>query len=137
MSEIKSELFTNFTKKWSKHSHPNDDTCNGAIVIDGLWTCYRAKCAFENKFVNTSEFGKIQTGCVQSPEYKSYYWATHKGHKLSITVRDKIFKIDAVLYKKSETEWTKSLPGRHWLCGRQVKYQRTYWEKLQEILSSI
>ena len=79
VSLLKSEIFTNFTKKWSKHSHPNDDTCNGAIVIDGLWKCYRAKCAFENKFVNTSEFDKIQTGCVQSSEYKSTIRTDRRG----------------------------------------------------------
>ena len=37
LSDIKRELYVNFTKKWSKHSHPNDETCNSALVIDGLW----------------------------------------------------------------------------------------------------
>jgi hypothetical protein len=73
--------------------HPDDPTCNSAIVIDGLWKCHRAKCAYDNTFVKTVEFGNIQTGCVQSPEYMSYYCAAHKGFELSIMVRDKIFKV--------------------------------------------
>ncbi len=36
---------------------------------------------------------KIQTGCIQSPEYKSYYCATHKDYELSIIIRDKVFKV--------------------------------------------
>jgi hypothetical protein len=93
LADIKRELFGNFTKKWSKHSHPSDENCNSAIVIDGLWKCHRAKCAYENVSVNTLEFGKILTGCIQSPEYKSYYCAAHKGYELSIIVRDKVFKV--------------------------------------------
>ena len=53
LSDIKRELFVNFTKKWPKHSHPNDETCSSALVIDGLWKCHRAKCAYENASVNT------------------------------------------------------------------------------------
>jgi hypothetical protein len=93
LADIKKDLFSNFTQKWSQHTHPNDSTCNSAIVIDGLWKCHRAKCAYDNKFVKTTEFGDIQTGCVQSPEYKSYYCSAHKGYELSILVRDKVFKV--------------------------------------------
>ena len=84
LMSLKSELCKNFTQKWSNHKHLNHDSCNGAIVIDGLWKVHRMKCAFENTFVKTKEFGSIQTGCVRTPNYGSYYCTQHQGNELTI-----------------------------------------------------
>ncbi len=59
---VKPHLSPQFTQKWSRHTHGAADTCNNAIVIDGLWKIHRLKCAYENVSVITEEFGKIETG---------------------------------------------------------------------------
>lgn len=93
IKSIKKDLNNNFTKKWSSHVHENDHDCNTAIVIDGLWKCFRSKCAFENAFVHTEEFGDIQTGCVQTPAVKHYYCDKHKDHELVVRYRDRFVKV--------------------------------------------
>jgi hypothetical protein len=73
-------------KKWSKHSHPSDKVklirnCMKALVFDGNWKVNRLKCAFSNVVLPNIHFGPLPTGCINSPERKSYYCSDPKHAK--------------------------------------------------------
>ena len=85
ISSIRSKLFPNFVKKWSSHCHPENESYKKTITIVGIWKCTRAKCCYDNGFIRT-DFGDIQTGCLNSPSPLSYNCKTHKKGDLSFQV---------------------------------------------------
>lgn len=92
LKSIKSELFGNFTRKWSKHVHGTDietNSCREIIVFDGNWKLFRNKCAYDNKYCPTKEFGAFWTGCTNTPAYRSYFCNDHKSSELVFTVNGK------------------------------------------------
>ena len=86
-------MFSNFVRKWSDHDHIKDcSNCDKALVYDGNWKITRSKCAFDQIYVNSPEFGDIQVGCLATPARGSYFCHNHKGAALS-------FEVDGVIQK--------------------------------------
>jgi len=75
---IKNTFFGNLIKKWSKHNHPKDKPklnrlCNKTLTFDGNWKINRLKCAYHYVELPNIHFGALRTGCIQTPERKSFY----------------------------------------------------------------
>ena len=88
---IRDKLFANFTRKWSKHSHKylkQAIQCNRTITIDGNWKLYRSKCCYEHILIRSHEFGKIITGCRNSPNINSYFCKKHQNCELVFNAGD-------------------------------------------------
>ncbi len=107
LAEIRGEMLKNFTTKWSKHRHTkvdgaDDEKCSAALVMDGLWKINRAKCCYDEVYVAT-DMGDLQTGCIATPGFNSYYCDQHKNEQLifnleteKIAVKPKDIKLSRI-----------------------------------------
>lgn len=83
IKEIQFELFPKFVQLWSSHTQKNKcELCNRTIIMHGNWKICRLKCCFEAIYQRTVEFGKLITGCRQTPNINSYFCKNHQGEDL-------------------------------------------------------
>ena len=52
------------------------------MVVDGNYKVARAKCCYDEVYVQTKEFDAIRIGCPNIPERLSYYCLGHKDKEL-------------------------------------------------------
>jgi hypothetical protein len=90
--DVKNNLSENFCKKWSQHKH-TDEKCNTTVTMDGSWKTCREKCAYDEVYFNSKEFGPIKIGCTQTPARQSYYCKKHAAHELTFNVDGKLTHI--------------------------------------------
>lgn len=94
LSSLLLDFQANFTKTWSKHTHVSSkEPCNKIIVIDGNWKINRAKCAADNIWRKSLEFGEYRIGCPNTPERGSYFCDSHKAYKLEFCVGDRYIQM--------------------------------------------
>ena len=64
--------------------------CNNVLVIDGNFKNHRDICmATEAGFITFQGLpGKVKTGCLMTPDYKSRYCSLHKPHVCQKPVND-------------------------------------------------
>ncbi len=101
---IKPSIFALFIHKWSKHKH-NANDCWICLIVDGNWKLCRSKCLFGGNFIETEDFGFIDTGCTQTPMRNSYYCAEHQKYEMQFKFEDNYITINPVLiikYKPSK-----------------------------------
>ena len=98
-------LHSNFTRKWSRHTHQElNEPCNKILVLDGNWKCNRLKCAYDNVWRRSAEFGEYRVGCKNTPERLSYFCLDHKNYEMEFRKGDDVFKLkpkDIKLSRKS------------------------------------
>ena len=96
IKEIKDEFFSSFVAKWCTHEHKNainKEPCNKILVLDGNWKCNRLKCAYDNAWKKSPEFGDYRIGCPNTPERQSYFCTDHKGFKLEFQIAGAPFQV--------------------------------------------
>ncbi len=94
LQKLKKHFLANFTKKWSNHSHvENKEPCNKLIVLDGNWKCNRLKCAYDNIWKKSEEFGDFKVGCSSTPSRLSYFCDKHKDFELVFEKENIVFKV--------------------------------------------
>ncbi len=102
---MKNEMNANFSRKWTKHTHKDSkEPCNKILALDGNWKCNRLKCAYDNVWRRSAEFGEYRVGCKNTPERLSYYCAEHKNYEMEFRQGDIVFKVkpkDIKLSRKS------------------------------------
>jgi len=92
LENLRPNLFSLFTRKWSNNHHCKNPNCSKILAVDGIWKINRLKCMFENGHIITEELDPIQIGCPYSPEQGSYYCSLHKVNEPYLS-----FKINGVL----------------------------------------
>ena len=102
---MKKDFVSNFTRKWSTHRHKvSKEPCNKILVLDGNWKCNRLKCAYDNVWRKSNEFGEYRVGCKNTPEKLSYFCDEHKDYEMIFRKGDSLFKLkpkDIKLSRKS------------------------------------
>ena len=98
---IKPALMPMFVAKWSQHKHTVSNS-KKTITIDGCWKLFRSKCAQDIDDILTPEFGSVVTGCVESPQPKSYFCKEHENYGIQVQVDN-----DTVIIKPSDIKITK------------------------------
>ena len=84
---------SNFTRNWSTHIH-NHSLCNKTLTFDGLWKIHRAKCSYQKGKLKSNEFGKIVTGCINTPNRNSFFCSAHKDKQLFFNVNEKYIPLN-------------------------------------------
>jgi hypothetical protein len=99
LEEIRTSLFTIFTKKWSNLLCRSKD-CSKVLIVDGIWKLNRLKCMNEENQLCCAELTPINVGCTKTPNRNGYFCSDHSNDE-SVQMMNLYFDVNAVKTKFS------------------------------------